>query len=83
MGHTHYNSAFKTVAVLMQMVFLIVVIIMFSLLINSYETSMFLSGGRGTGNFSESGYYSWIEAGMMKMKKSVFTGWIMYLWKYN
>ncbi len=65
MGHTHYNSAFKTVAVLMQMVFLIVVIIMFSLLINSYETSMFLSGGRGTGNFSESGYYSWIEAGMM------------------
>ena len=50
MGHTHYNSAFKTVAVLMQMVFLIVVIIMFSLLINSYETSMFLSGGRGTGN---------------------------------
>lgn len=58
MNHTHYSSAFKTMAVLMQMVFLIVVIVVFSLLVNLFERSMLTFRDVGNDSFFDSGYYS-------------------------
>lgn len=58
MGNTHYSSAFKTVAVLMQMVCLIVVIVVFSLLVNLFGRSMFTLSDVGTDSFFDSSYYT-------------------------
>lgn len=58
MGNTHYSNAFKTVAVLMQMVFLIIVIVVFSLLVNLFGRSMFTLGDVGTDSFFDSSYYT-------------------------
>ncbi|MCM1257995.1 MAG: HAMP domain-containing histidine kinase [Roseburia sp.] len=58
MGNTHYNNAFKTVAVLMQMVFLIIVIVVFSLLVNLFGRSMFTLSDVGTDSFFDSSYFT-------------------------
>lgn len=63
MGNTHYSSAFKTVAVLMQMVFLIIVIVVFSLLVNLFGRSMFTLGDVGTDSFFDSSYFTNILSG--------------------
>ena len=58
MGDTHYSNTFKTVAVLMQMVFLIIVIVVFSLLVNLFGRSMFTLSDVGTDSFFDSSYYT-------------------------
>ena len=56
MGNTHYSNAFKTVAVLLQMVFLIIVIVVFSLLVNLFGRSMFTLSDVGTDSFFDSSW---------------------------
>lgn len=58
MGNTHYSNAFKTVAALLQMVFLIIVIVVFSLMVNLFGRSMFTLSDVGTDSFFDSSYYT-------------------------
>lgn len=58
MKNTQYNNAFKTVAVLLQMVCLIVVIVIFSLLANLFGRSMLRFSDVGSDSFFDSDYYA-------------------------
>ena len=57
MEHSKYNYGFKTVAVLLQMVFIMVVIVIFSLLSNLFERSMLSFRDLGNSSFFHSSYY--------------------------
>lgn len=57
MEHSKYNFGFKTVAVLLQMVFIMVVIVIFSLLSNLFERSMLSFRDLGNSSFFHSSYY--------------------------
>ena len=65
MGNTHYSNAFKTVAVLLQMFFLIIVIVVFSLLVNLFGRSMFTLSDVGTDSFFDSSYYTKVLSGQL------------------
>ena len=57
MENSKYNYGFKTVAVLLQMVFIMVVIVIFSLLSNLFERSMLSFRDLGNSSFFRSSYY--------------------------
>ena len=66
MENSKYNNGFKTVAVLLQMVFITVVIVIFSLLSNLFERSMLSFGDLGNDSFFHSYYYMKTVAGEIK-----------------
>ena len=66
MENSKYNYGFKTVAVLLQMVFITVVIVIFSLLSNLFERSMLSFRDLGNDSFFHSSYYMETVAGEIK-----------------
>lgn len=79
MKNSQYNNGFKTAAILLQMVFLIIVIVVFSFLSNIFGRSMLSFGDLGSYSFFDSFYYSEILAEEVKdlshylhMKKNPF-----------
>lgn len=66
MENSKYNNGFKTVAVLLRMVFITVVIVIFSLLSNLFERSMLSFGDLGNDSFFHSYYYMETVAGEIK-----------------
>lgn len=57
MRNNQYNNGFKIVAILLQMVFVIVILVIFSLMVNLSGMNMPGFGGFGDGSFFESSYY--------------------------
>ncbi len=66
MENSKYSYGFKTVAVLLQMVFITVVIVIFSLLSNLFERSMLSFRDLGNDSFFHSSYYMETVAGEIK-----------------
>lgn len=66
MKNSQYNNGFKTAAILLQMVFLVIVIVVFSFLSNLFGRSMLSFGDLSSNSFFDSFYYSEVLAEQTK-----------------